>query len=184
MKTQKQALREQIKQKRLKQNTSQYNTLSKTSLNTLNNWLEQQQNINHIAIYLAKDTELSLDFWIKAHLNTYQLLCPKKIENKWQWVNLTSLEDISLGPFGIREANNNTIIQSSKIDCFLVPGLAFDVSGNRLGYGKGIYDQLLANSAGIKLGICSENQLLDNIPTEKHDVPMNYILTENKLFVC
>ena len=184
MNTQKKALRELIKQRLLKQNTSLNNILNQSNTKQLNSWLKQQKNLKNLAVYLAKNTELSLDFWIKAHLNTYQLLCPKKIDNRWQWVYLTSLENVSKGTFNIREANSNTICQSSKIDCFLVPGLAFDLSGNRLGYGKGIYDHLLANSSGIKIGICSENQLLDTIPIEKHDVPMDYILTEKKLFAC
>ena len=184
MNIQKQALRNLIKEKRLKQKTSLNNILNQSNTKQLNNWLKQQKNLKHIAVYLAKSTELSLDFWIKAHLNTYQLLCPKKIVYTWQWAYLTSLQDVSVGPFNIREPSSNTIIQPFKIDCFLVPGLAFDLSGNRLGYGKGIYDQLLANSSGIKIGVCSENQLLDTIPIEKHDVPMDYILTEKKLFAC
>ena len=66
MNIQKQALRDLIKEKRLKQNTSLNNILNQSNTKQLNNWLKQQKNIKHIAVYLAKYTELSLDFLGKA----------------------------------------------------------------------------------------------------------------------
>ena len=75
---QKKTLRELIKQRLLKQNTSLNNILNQSNTKQLNSWLKQQKNLKNLAVYLAKNTELSLDFWIKAHLNTYPLLCPKK----------------------------------------------------------------------------------------------------------
>ena len=63
----------------------------------------------------------------------------------------------------------------------LVPGLAFDRSGYRLGYGKGYYDRFLAQNAPATLGICCETMLTDCLPRGKHDAPVQQIMTENNL---
>lgn len=64
-----------------------------------------------------------------------------------------------------------------KIDMVLVPGVAFDNSGNRLGRGKGFYDRFLVNyPTASKIGICFEFQMLDEIPTEPFDLKMDEVI--------
>lgn len=60
----------------------------------------------------------------------------------------------------------------------LIPGIAFDLKGSRLGRGKGFYDRYLNRHEIIKIGLCSSGQLLEEIPVEAHDHRMNYIITE------
>ena len=68
-------------------------------------------------------------------------------------------------------------------DIFIVPGLGFTKEGIRLGRGKGSYDRLLSkHSTALKIGICSTLNLLDEIPSEEHDILMDYVLTENENF--
>ena len=76
---------------------------------------------------------------------------------------------------------NQSNSDKHKIDLFLVPGVAFDKSGNRLGYGKGYYDQLLHNTTGLKIGICFDCQVVDAIPNETHDIKMDIIVTESRI---
>jgi 5-formyltetrahydrofolate cyclo-ligase len=66
----------------------------------------------------------------------------------------------------------------------LIPGLAFSESGMRLGRGKGFYDQYLAHYSGIKVGVCFSDQIVDLVPAEKHDVNLDYIVTEKKWIKC
>lgn len=66
----------------------------------------------------------------------------------------------------------------------LIPGLAFSEQGDRLGRGKGFYDKYLSRYTGVKIGVCFEVQLVDSIPTEFHDVPLDYIVTEKKIIKC
>ena len=68
-------------------------------------------------------------------------------------------------------------IPLEKFDLILVPGVAFDLSGNRLGRGKGFYDRILAEASGIKCGVCHDFQLLEKIPAEPHDAKVDFILT-------
>lgn len=66
----------------------------------------------------------------------------------------------------------------------LIPGLAFSEKGERLGKGKGFYDRYLDNYRGIKIGLCFSLQLEETFPTEKHDVSIDYIVTEEKIINC
>lgn len=66
----------------------------------------------------------------------------------------------------------------------LVPGLIFTERGERLGRGKGFYDKYLSNYQGVKIGICFSEQIEELIPTEEHDVALDYIVTDKKIINC
>lgn len=66
----------------------------------------------------------------------------------------------------------------------LVPGLVFTERGERLGRGKGFYDKYLSNYSGIKIGVCFSEQLEETIPTEEHDMTLDYIVTDKKIINC
>jgi 5-formyltetrahydrofolate cyclo-ligase len=85
------------------------------------------------------------------------------------------------GSFGVREpASDAPLIPLNQLDLLLVPGVAFDPSGFRLGRGKGFYDRLLASAAGIKCGVAFEQQLISVVPSEIHDVRVDTILTPTR----
>lgn len=89
--------------------------------------------------------------------------------------------EIVSGQFSIREPRENcTAISSREIDLVLVPGVAFDLHGRRLGRGKGFYDRLLAEICGVKCGIAFDEQIAGEIPVELHDVRMDFILTPTR----
>ena len=64
-------------------------------------------------------------------------------------------------------------------DLVIVPGVAFDRQGGRLGHGKGYYDRFLELTSAFRLALAFDCQLLETVPTELHDVPMNAILSES-----
>ena len=86
----------------------------------------------------------------------------------------------TVGKFNILEPTGK-IIDINLLDLILIPGLGFDKKGNRLGRGKGFYDDLLKNFKGTKIGVCHHFQLINEIPIESWDIKMNYICTEKKL---
>ncbi len=93
----------------------------------------------------------------------------------------TLATDIVIGKFGVREpAAGCEEIALNQFDLVLVPGMAFDLSGNRLGRGRGFYDRILAEASGIKCGVCHNFQLLEKIPTEPHDAKVDFIFTPAK----
>lgn len=85
------------------------------------------------------------------------------------------------GPFGIPEPDNSCpIVKRDHLSIILVPGLAFDSRGFRLGHGGGYYDRYLAGFPGLTVGLCRDKLLLPSLPTEPHDQPVDLILTETR----
>ena len=90
--------------------------------------------------------------------------------------------DISTGAFGIREpAATCPVVPLNRLDLVLVPGVAFDARGWRLGRGKGFYDRLLTQVRGKTCGVAFDEQIVEAIPAEPHDVRLNCILTPTRL---
>lgn len=84
-------------------------------------------------------------------------------------------------PFGMEEpASHLPVILPEEIELTLVPGLAFDRFGWRLGYGGGYYDRFLKGFQGIRAGITFDALLLDEIPHSALDVPMDWVITDQR----
>jgi small GTP-binding protein len=94
---------------------------------------------------------------------------------------INSMDDMKKGAYGILEPKTVRKADENNIDVILVPGLAFDRNGGRMGFGKGYYDRLLESSKAVKIGLCYDFQILEKIPTEIHDVPMNFVITEKEI---
>lgn len=80
--------------------------------------------------------------------------------------------------FKIKEING-VYIDIKKIDLIIIPGLAFDLNGNRVGFGKGYYDKFLENYSGIIVAPHYEFQLYKNLPSEPHDKKIDYLLDKS-----
>ncbi len=81
--------------------------------------------------------------------------------------------------FGIGEPSGEEWTDLDAVDLIVVPGVAFDKHGNRMGRGRGFYDRLLASAThATKIGLAYSFQLLDTIPTEPHDVPMDLVISD------
>jgi len=88
------------------------------------------------------------------------------------------------GAFSIEEPQNCKVADMSLTDLIVVPGVAFDKTGRRIGFGKGCYDMFLENVKKPKIGLCYEFQLMEEIPGEEHDIKMDYIITEKGMTLC
>jgi 5-formyltetrahydrofolate cyclo-ligase len=92
--------------------------------------------------------------------------------------------DLRTGAFGILEPNEKCeLAQWNQLDLALIPGVAFDQFGRRLGKGKGFYDRVLVPFKGLKIGVCFDEQMVKPslIPMEPHDIHMDWILTPSML---
>ena len=97
-----------------------------------------------------------------------------------------SLDHLSLSPMGIREPDPSSCahISASEADIILLPGIAFDRRGMRLGYGKGCYDRFLSSASGhppVTAGLAWSFQLHEEVPSEEHDMYCDYVFTEKQL---
>jgi len=83
-------------------------------------------------------------------------------------------------PLGMLEPDpGSPATAPEEIDCVLVPGLAFDRSGWRLGYGGGFYERFLAGFMGVSIGITYDKLLFDQVPHDHHDIPVQFVVTES-----
>lgn len=86
---------------------------------------------------------------------------------------------LELGSFHIEEPTGDDVVDPDEIELIIVPAVAYDRRGNRLGRGKGFYDRLLQSTKATKIGVGYDFQLLDELPTEEHDVPMDFVITQS-----
>lgn len=102
-------------------------------------------------------------------------------------LGIAKISDISrlvFGKFGLKEPPRGDIVSPKEVDLAVIPGVAFDHEGNRLGYGHGYYDRLLRKLSCPAVGLAYEVQILDFIPSESLDAPVAKIVTENRVIEC
>jgi 5-formyltetrahydrofolate cyclo-ligase len=110
------------------------------------------------------------------------LLYPAVQGNEMQFRRVLGLQDLVPGRYGIPEPAGE-VWEPCRADLIVVPGVAFDLSGRRIGYGKGYYDKVLhtLEGSGRLVGFCYDFQLFEEIVGEPHDVTMDMIVTETKV---
>ncbi len=93
--------------------------------------------------------------------------------------------DIRVGYKNIREPSAEcTLFEGKRLDLVLVPGVAFDLHGHRLGRGMGFYDRILKRLDGVTCGVAFDQRMVNGIPVERHDVRVNWVLTPTQWIEC
>ncbi len=105
-------------------------------------------------------------------------------ENKtMQFKKITTFEQLESVYSGLLEPVESTLeINADEIDLLIVPGLAFTKEGYRLGFGGGYYDRFLSKYNGPTIALAYECQLIDELPIELHDIPVQLVVTNHKVF--
>lgn len=85
-----------------------------------------------------------------------------------------------LGAFHIEEPDGDDTVDISAMDLVIVPAVAYDRNGNRVGRGKGFYDRLLRECRAMKIGVAYDFQLVDEIDAEEHDVRVDMVVTQTQ----
>ena len=130
---------------------------------------------DNILLYLSLPDELSTREFISRWAEKKSFFLPR--------VNGLNLEilpydksTLHLGAFRIEEPAGDELTPVESIDMIVVPAVAYDRNGNRLGRGKGYYDRLLSKSKAIKVGVGYDFQLVDEIEVEPHDIPVDIVI--------
>jgi 5-formyltetrahydrofolate cyclo-ligase len=164
------------------------NSLIQERLSDLNEFKNAQ--VKFIFASFRNEVE-TIDMIKKTFLDGRQIVLPK-VDRKRHMLLLfrvKSLDELSPGCMGISEPAVNTEerqVEINDVDVVIIPGLAFDISGNRIGYGAGYYDILLA---GLKKDIpiiapAFEEQVEDSLPSEAHDVKVHIVVTDRRVIRC
>ena len=143
-----------------------------------------------IAMYCAFDQEVNLNQLTAEFLEQgKQVLLPRfnHATGSYEMVEIGNIDrDTAIGYFGIREPrselhprSHESLSENANM-AWLIPGVAFDIHGNRLGRGAGYYDRLLRGLPGQRIGVAYDWQVIYQLPTAEHDQRMNVIVTENR----
>ena len=173
-------IRQQIRVRRAGLTLEWIDTNSKEAVERVKQ-LDALQHATHLACYLSKAFEVQTQRFIEACLTAGKKVCvPRHIDGErgyaWSWIQPgAAWRD---GPWRIAEPAQYQSVDTDHIELAIVPAVAVDKKGHRLGHGGGNFDRLLRPVGAPHVALVFDFQVLDEIPTEAHDVPVNIIVTE------
>ena len=172
-----------------KRNTLSDKDINKKSDLIIKNLASYIENIQNIMIFMDMKTEVKitklLELYPKKNFFISKITNSKNREMK---INKYNKNQLILHKFGYYESSSNDFYNEEILDVVIVPALAFDSKKNRIGFGGGYYDTFLEkvrqkNNKALFIGVCYDFQIIDNIPTEKHDVTLDFVVSESKIII-
>ena len=136
-----------------------------------------------LALYCAIHNEVSTDEIVEQALDRGKsLVLPRVSGEELEFVLIESPAELVSGTFGVKEPKGSHLVPVEKVDLIVVPGVAFDQRGHRLGYGRGYYDRALAKcqSHCIKVGFAYDSQLVEELPATDYDETLSMLITESQ----
>ncbi len=138
-----------------------------------------------IASYVATNEEVQTEQIIRDSLSQgKRVLVPKVISrNELLFSEIKEMADLETGTFGLLEPKLSLIRRVPLMDAklILVPVVAWDERGYRVGHGNAYFDSALSGITSITIGLGFEAQRTDHVPEERHDVPLKMIITEKRI---
>lgn len=131
-----------------------------------------------IGIYVSFKNEVNTIDLINEILKTKRVCVPKTKQTIMEFYEISSLQELKEGNYGILEPDNNYLVNKQEIDLLIVPLVAYDKENNRLGYGGGFYDRYLKEYSGKVIGLAFSLQKVEQIPVEIFDLPLKTIIDE------
>ena len=147
--------------------------------------LSQYANSRTVMFFVSFSSEVDTHGMIKEALKNKVVVVPKVLHHEIEPSVIIDFDNLIPGKFGILEPIDLMKTAYKNIGLVLVPGIAFDREGHRIGYGFGYYDRFLAKvPKAIKIGLAFDFQIAGNIPKEAHDVPVDLVVTEERVVEC
>lgn len=152
--------------------------------------LDEFKNAGIIFFFASFKSEVDTTEMIKTSLSAGKRVVLPKVDKEKHRLVLREIQEVGVltpGYMGIPEPpSEERQVSISDVDIAIIPGAGFDAAGNRIGYGGGYYDRLLS---GLEKHIpviapAYEEQLVDSIPSEPHDIRIDMIVTDKRLIQC
>ena len=130
-----------------------------------------------ILLYHSLPDEVETHCVIEKWSRTKKIVLPVVVGDELELREYKDTQSLQRGSFGILEPQGETI-NKKEIDLAIVPGVAFDSRGHRLGRGKGFYDRLFSHITPYKIGVCFAFQVRDELPSDSFDIRMDEVWNE------
>lgn len=158
------------------------------SKNTAKSFIKSEiyKNAKVIMLYYPLGNETDTLYVFKKALNdnkTVVFPVTDVVTNELTAVRADNNTQFSKGAYSIFEPDVKKVYDE-KIDVVIVPGIAFEKSGWRVGFGKGCYDRFLKKIDAVKVGFCYDFQVVDTIENDSFDIKMDYLVSESGMIVC
>ena len=179
-------IRKEILAKRNILSDKDINKKSDLIIKNLTSYIE---NVQNIMIFMDMKTEVKITKLLELHpKKNFFISKITNSKNREMKINKYNKNELILHKFGYYESSSNDFYDEEILDVVIVPALAFDSKKNRIGFGGGYYDTFLEkvrkkNNKVLFIGICYDFQIIDNIPTEKHDVTLDFVVSESKVII-
>ena len=129
-----------------------------------------------VMLYSSLPDEVYTHDFLEKWRNEKKIILPTVVGDDIIPVELSRDTEFATGDFNILEPQNEEY--TGDYDLIVVPGVAFDRNGNRIGRGKGYYDRFLCKHLDVyRIGICFDFQVVDEVPTEDNDIKMNEVIS-------
>lgn len=189
-------IRKRILEKRFNLSASEIERSSRIIVNKLQDdrliskYITPNTSYKKILAYSQANKEVDINSLVsnclESGIDVYMPFISNMKQREMRAAQIFSLEaDMQLGKFGISEPikAQERMLQEQDLDMVLVPGVVFDTRLNRIGYGGGFYDRfcLKLRKNCVKIGIAYDFQVLDQIPIDNNDVPVDLIITEKRV---
>ena len=139
-----------------------------------------------VALYAPKGSEVEtavLD--ASARARGFRVAYPRIVDGDRRLAfHAVEIAELVPGHYGLREpASTAPVVELADIAALIIPGLAFDRAGGRIGWGRGYYDvTLAAMPSALRIGLAFECQIIDHVPRDPHDAPIHYVVSEAAIY--
>lgn len=178
-------IRKEILEKRNNLSTEEVEKKSDLIIQNLEKFIKNAENI---MIFMDMKNEVRItklmEFYPKKSFFIPKITDSKNREMK---INKYEKNELVLHKFGYYESSSSDFYNENILDIVIVPAVVFDLEKNRIGFGGGYYDTFLKkirekNKKVLFIGICYDFQIIEKVPAEEHDVVLDFVVSESRIF--
>ena len=171
-----------------KRNTLSTEEVEKKSDLIIQNLEKFIKNTENIMIFMDMKNEVRITKLMKLY-SEKTFFIPKITDSKNREMKINKYEEneLVLHKFGYYESSSSDFYNENILDIVIVPAVVFDLEKNRIGFGGGYYDTFLKKIRGgnkkvLFIGICYDFQIIEKVPAEEHDVVLDFVVSESRIF--
>ena len=178
-------IRKEILEKRNNLSTEEVEKKSDLIIQNLAKFIKNAENI---MIFMDMKNEVRITKLMKLYPEkSFFISKITDSKNREMKINRYNENELVLHKFGYYESSSSDFYNENILDIVIVPALAFDYKKNRIGFGGGYYDTFLKkvrekNKKVLFIGICYDFQIIEKVPAEEHDVVLDFVVSESRIF--